>query len=194
MNAKARRAAYQRKWYAKNQERAREIGRATYRRNAEKRRAAVHAYQKANPEKVAEWRRRHREKPGTKERDRLYQRTRPRKPAKPKRVAASALERRIKTALRTRVYKALHGVAKSANTMALIGCSYEQFRAHIEAQFQPGMTWEGHRFDGWHLDHKRPCASFDLTDPEQQRMCFHYTNLQPLWAHDNLTKFSRWAA
>ncbi|NBT08982.1 MAG: hypothetical protein EBS98_09300, partial [Chitinophagia bacterium] len=44
---------------------------------------------------------------------------------------------------------------------------------------------------GWHLDHIQPCASFDLTDPSQQKKCFHYSNIQPLWAKDNWSKGSR---
>ena len=63
---------------------------------------------------------------------------------------------------------------------------------HLEKQFQPGMSWDNHGYDGWHVDHIRPCASFDLTDEEQVRKCFHYTNLQPLWAKDNLRKGSEW--
>jgi len=50
------------------------------------------------------------------------------------------------------------------------------------------MSWDNYGYRGWHIDHIRPCASFDLTDPEQQRECFHYTNLQPLWWQDNLRK------
>jgi len=50
------------------------------------------------------------------------------------------------------------------------------------------MTWENHGFDGWHVDHIKPCTSFDLTDLEQQKQCFHYTNLQPLWKKENFEK------
>jgi len=74
--------------------------------------------------------------------------------------------------------------------MELIGCSAEELVAHLEAQFTEGMTWEN--YGEWHVDHVRPCASFDLTDPAQQRQCFHHTNLQPLWAEENLTKGSFW--
>jgi len=45
---------------------------------------------------------------------------------------------------------------------------------------------------GWHIDHIRPCSSFDLSDEEQQRACFHHSNLQPLWVKDNLEKGSKW--
>lgn len=81
---------------------------------------------------------------------------------------------------------------KAGSTQELTGCTWEQVRNHLENQFQPGMTWDNHGIHGWHIDHIRPCASFDLTDPEQQKQCFHYTNLQPLWAKDNLAKSDTW--
>jgi len=77
---------------------------------------------------------------------------------------------------------------KAFGSIYLLGCSIAHARQHLESQFLPGMTWENHSTDGWHIDHIKPCASFDLTDPEQQKRCFHYTNLQPLWATDNLSK------
>ena len=77
---------------------------------------------------------------------------------------------------------------KASNARNLIGCSYTDLRKHLENLFSPGMTWENNGRHGWHIDHIRPCASFDLTDPEQQKQCFHYTNLQPLWAKDNPAK------
>lgn len=87
---------------------------------------------------------------------------------------------------RTRVWKALKGLAKSAKTTELIGCSLTQLRSHLELNFQPGMSWEN--YGAWHVDHKKPCAAFDLKDPVQQRQCFGWQNLQPLWAADNLKK------
>lgn len=96
---------------------------------------------------------------------------------------------RMKHALRNRIGNALRrGYKKSGSSSELIGCDWDVLREHLETQFTEGMTWENYGHKGWHIDHIMPCDSFDLTDPEQQRTCFHYTNLQPLWAKDNLEK------
>lgn len=63
------------------------------------------------------------------------------------------------------------------------------FYAHIESLFWPGMSWRNQ--GRWHLDHIKPCASFNLNDPAQQAACFHWSNWQPLWADDNLIKSDR---
>ena len=89
--------------------------------------------------------------------------------------------------LRSRVRKALHRNSKSAATKALLGICVDECRKYIEALFTEGMSWDS----DIHIDHIVPCASFDLSDPEQQRACFHYTNLQPLWGPDNLKKSDR---
>ena len=90
--------------------------------------------------------------------------------------------------LRSRLNLALKGLNKADTTMNLIGCTTKELKVHLENQFAEGMSWDNYGSDGWHIDHIIPCASFDLSDPEQQRQCFHYTNLQPLWAEDNLRK------
>jgi hypothetical protein len=77
-------------------------------------------------------------------------------------------------------------VKKSKRTFELIGCTPTELKAHLESKFLPGMTWENRR--SWHVDHIRPISSFDLTKLEEQAVCFHYTNLQPLWALDNHRK------
>ncbi len=96
--------------------------------------------------------------------------------------------------LRHRVRQALRGLAKCSSTQKLTGCTIKELMAHLEAQFTDGMTWDNYGEGGWAVDHIRPCASFDLTDPEQQRQCFHYSNLQPLWAADNIRKGAKWEA
>ena len=99
---------------------------------------------------------------------------------------------RFRNLLAGKVRKRLNGIAKSVGTLELIGCSIESLKQHLASQFQAGMSWENYSYRGWHIDHKRPCASFDLTDPAQQKACFHYTNLQPLWAKDNLSKGAKY--
>jgi hypothetical protein len=101
---------------------------------------------------------------------------------------------KLRMNLRHRVWQTLktNKTSKSTSTQDLIGCAPDDLTKHLEAQFTDGMTWQNHGRHGWHVDHIRPCASFDLTDPEQQRQCFHYTNLQPLWAVDNIRKGAKW--
>jgi len=95
---------------------------------------------------------------------------------------------RLEHLCRVRIRVAVKGIAKSANTAELIGCSIEHLIKHLESQFKEGMSWKNYGFRGWHVDHIKPCAAFDLSDSSQQRTCFHYTNLQPLWAEDNFKK------
>lgn len=97
---------------------------------------------------------------------------------------------RLCITLRSRVKCALNAVnaEKCAKTMELIGCTIGELRSHLESQFTEGMTWETHALRGWHIDHIKPCHTFDLSDPAQQRECFHYTNLRPLWWQDNLAR------
>ena len=95
---------------------------------------------------------------------------------------------RFVRAARYRVWKACKwaGASKSGKTEILIGCSVDSLRHHIESNFKRGMNWNN--YGEWHVDHIIPCSSFDLSKPEQQRQCFHYTNLRPLWAKENMSK------
>jgi hypothetical protein len=108
---------------------------------------------------------------------------------------ANDMSFKIKCNLRCRLYKVLKGRIKSSTVYILIGCSIEKLKQHLQSQFKLGMNWSnygtGHNGKGmqqWHIDHIRPCASFDLTKESEQKKCFHYTNLQPLWAEINLRK------
>jgi len=88
--------------------------------------------------------------------------------------------------LRHRIKEAIKHNYKSAHTLELLGCSIEQLKQHLETHFQAGMTWKN--YGKWHVDHIKPCARFDLSKSEEQKICFNYKNLQPLWAIDNLKK------
>jgi len=100
------------------------------------------------------------------------------------------LEYKLLIDCRKRLGKAIQGIDKSKPTLELLGCSVEFLKQHLEKQFQPGMSWDKRHLI--HIDHIRPCSSFDLTIPEEQAKCFHYTNLQPLWAKDNLSKGAKY--
>lgn len=95
---------------------------------------------------------------------------------------------RIKKALRDRLRNALlrKGNRKSARTLELVGCSLDVLELHLERQFAPWMSWAN--YGRWHIDHIIPCARFDLSKLEEQRRCFHYTNLRPLWKKPNLQR------
>jgi hypothetical protein len=93
--------------------------------------------------------------------------------------------------LRSRLNSALNKrTIKGGSTMDLIGCEILFLKGYLEDKFTEGMSWENH--GKWHIDHIRPCASFDLKEEGEQMKCFHYTNLQPLWAKDNLSKGSKY--
>jgi hypothetical protein len=75
----------------------------------------------------------------------------------------------------------------------LLGCNIPFVRNYIESLFLEGMDWGNYGYgkNKWNIDHIVPCAAFNLLDPQEQKKCFHYTNLQPLWQHDNFTKGSK---
>jgi hypothetical protein len=99
-------------------------------------------------------------------------------------------EYKLKHNLRSRLRKALKGTIKYQSTIELVGCSTEKLRGYLQAKFKDGMTWENYG-PVWHVDHIIACANFDLTKKDQQEKCFHYTNLQPLWALENIRKGSK---
>jgi hypothetical protein len=87
---------------------------------------------------------------------------------------------KLRKLLSYRIWVVLKGVKKADTTKNLTGCSMQQLKKHLESQFKKEMNWENHG-KIWEIDHILPCNSFDLTDEEQQKKCFHYSNLQPLF-------------
>lgn len=100
---------------------------------------------------------------------------------------AQNLRCRIRIALKRR---GLLGI-KREHLKEVLGCTLDELKVHIEKQFKDGMTWDNYGVKGWHIDHIIPCKHFDLTKEEERRKCFHYTNLQPLWWIDNISKHCR---
>ena len=97
---------------------------------------------------------------------------------------------KIARLLRGRLQYALKNKStpKSLHALDILGCSIDFLKEHLSSLFEPGMTWKNNTKFGWHIDHILPVDHFDLRDEAQQRICFHWTNLQPLWANDNLVK------
>lgn len=100
---------------------------------------------------------------------------------------------RVKHLLRKRIRNVLHRGDKLHTTMQLTGCTGAELIAHIERQFTSGMNWsnQGTGKKKWHIDHIFPCAAFDLTKQNEQRACFHFTNLRPMWSSENISKGAR---
>jgi endogenous inhibitor of DNA gyrase (YacG/DUF329 family) len=96
---------------------------------------------------------------------------------------------RLRTYLGNRIRATLKRNPKLSTTIKLVGCSIKKLRKHLEKQFTKGMSWSN--YGKWHVDHIIPCASFDLSKPNEQHKCFNYKNLQPLWAKENLEKHDK---
>ena len=97
--------------------------------------------------------------------------------------------------LRQRVYSAMknNSTRKDKHTLEYVCCSVEYLRTHLENQFEKEAERCGHpisweNLGEWHIDHIRPCSSFNLHLEEERYKCFHYTNLQPMWGPDNMSK------
>lgn len=98
---------------------------------------------------------------------------------------------KLTTSIRTTINRAITRNSQRGRAISLLGCSVKELKEHIESQFQRGMSWDNWGLYGWHIDHKIPVSFFNLTDPSQQKICFNYKNLQPLWAIDNLKKHAK---
>jgi len=175
---KERVATYAKKYYEKNKEKS-----STYakeRRSVDREKSSTYAkkyyekhllqkkeYKKANKEKIAQ-------------NSRLKYKT--------------DIQYKIRVVIRTRLKQTLKTYIKYGKYVKIssaikeLGCTVEELKLHLESRFQEGMTWDNHGLHGWHIDHIKPLASFDLTDIEQFKQACHYSNLQPLWATDNLSK------
>ena len=182
---------YQKKYYIKNREHL-TFARKEYRlKNKEKVIARNKDYKLRNKEKLAvkkkDYRLKNEEKIAI--RGKIY------RLEHKKQIVAYQRERRktdisyhISCALRSRLSKAIKNNYKSSSAVKDLGCTILEFKFYLEGKFTDGMTWENYGFYGWHIDHIIPLAFFDLTNREQFLKAVHYTNLQPLWALENIIK------
>lgn len=180
-----------RQWAKRNRDKCNASNRKWISQNLEHVRERNKKWSKANPQKSKssnqKWRNTNREK-SRKSNRKWSKANRARINARRLKWWRENLHFRIRSRLGTRVSGAVRrqSTQKAKSTITLLGCSIASFRVYIESKFEPGMTW-----DNIHLDHIIPCALFDLTRPEHQKVCFHFSNYQPLFATDNHSKGAR---
>ena len=156
--------AYTSEWRKNNPEKSRSAGARWQKNNPDKAKSAKSQWRKNNPKYHAKY---HRER------------------------RAIDPDFRMINNIRSAMYSALNKKGKPGHTEDLIGCPIYELQSYLELLFQPGMTWNNYGKYGWEIDHIIPLSYFDHTDPEQQKRAWHYTNLQPLWAKDNLKKSNK---
>ncbi len=172
--------AKRRVWAKQNQVRCNAYAKAWRALNPDKSLAASKRWRDANPEQLKAlskaWTDSHREYINARDRERCA------------RDHAYRIGRRLRARLRWAV-KAHFG-EKSATSIELTGCTVAFLLEYLEARFKPGMSWMNYG-SIWHIDHRIPCASYDLAMASDQRTCFHYSNLQPLFGDENRRKHAK---
>ena len=168
-------SCYNKKWRRENKEHFKQLTKSHYETNRKSIIAHNGQWNKAHPDNV--------KKTNAKRKieRRQYYRER----------YASDENYRIKVVLRNRLRTAIKQNHKTGSAINDLGCSIDEFKVYIEAKFESGMSWDNHGLKTWHLDHVVPLDSFDLQDPVQIKKACHYTNIQPMWAKDNLFKGSK---
>jgi len=171
-----KRKANDKAYYEANIDKRKAQHKAYYEANIDKRKAQHKAYRMANPDKT---------KANAKA---YYEANRDKINARNNNRIKTDIQYKLSSRLRSRLRRALQGNFKNGSAVTDLGCSIDELKIYLESKFQSGMTWDNWSFEGWHIDHIVPLASFDLTDRKQLLLACHYTNLQPLWAFDNLSK------
>jgi hypothetical protein len=170
-----------------------QANRDSYATNAEKRREYRRQYRAKFPDKVRESDRKSREKrylsgKTAASRREFVEKNKSKLREYERNYRKTDINRNIGIKLRNRINAVLRYNRKSKSTEELLGCNVSEFAVHLQSRFQEGMTWKKFLAGEIHIDHIVPCALFNLSLPEEQAECFHFSNLQPLWATDNLRK------
>lgn len=92
--------------------------------------------------------------------------------------------------IRSKIRLLLSGYQKTSPTEQLLGCKIADLKKYLESLWEPWMSWGnyGGKDGQWCIDHIMPVAAFDLSQPEEQKRCFHYSNLRPLCVKKNREK------
>lgn len=183
----------QREWHNKNIHYLKVYHKKKYKENREKNLERKKVYYRENKEKILEyaskWRRDNKEY--IREQKKIYAENnalsiKKRQAEYQRRKLKENISFRLRLRISSRIYTALKKNQKSVSLQKYLGCSIEFLKGYLANKFTEGMTWGN--YGKWHIDHIKPCTSFDLSKLREQKKCFHYTNLQPLWAKDNIRK------
>lgn len=180
--AKSRKEIYkEKKYYLNRKEKASEYGKKYYQENKERLSEIRKVYREKNKEKQRELSKKWYEN------NKEYKLLKNSENEKYQRIHNPLF--RVKKNLRSRISNALNGKIKFKGTIQLLGCSIDELKVHLEKQFDENMNWENYGMY-WHVDHIKPCSLFNLLNENEQMECFHYSNLQPLEASENLKKYN----
>jgi len=185
-----------REWKAQNKERCIALRKKHYEKNKEIERSQHALWIENNKDKYKEGKRISDKKYREKNLDRIKLHSK--KPEVKKRIKQKNLDNyrsnkniRNRYFLRAMIWQTItgHKGRKYKRAIDLLGGDISFVRNYLEERFKPGMSWEN--YGEWHIDHIIPVSSFDLTDTNQQFICFNYKNIQPLWASENMSKGNR---
>lgn len=158
--------------YKKNKEQVKRTGSLYYKENRKKILERVKIWGEKNEDKVKNYKKKYVENNRTKINEKIVQRKK------------NDPILKLKMLYRSKLNKIL--ISKTEKTFELIGCSPTELKEYLERQFKDGMSWDNHGLFGWHIDHIIPLSSAK-NDEEMKKLC-HFTNLQPLWAAENIEK------
>lgn len=180
-------------WYKKNEIKLKEKSRKEYLKNKEEILEKNRQYYKNNKEKIKlinkQWREKNPDKSyisdkkyrlNNKEKINLYR----------KNLKIKNLQFKIRENLTSRIGITIRrqNGKKTYKSIKLLGCNIQHCIEHLNKTAPEKITVNDIGQYKYHIDHKKPCSSFDLTKESEQLKCFHYTNLQLLWWKDNLRK------
>ena len=177
-----------------NKEKRKETIKKFYVNNKEKELLRLKKYREENPEKRKETQKKsyHNNKEKHKEKLKEYRIVNRERRTKYQRDKINNdIQYKLSANVRRRIITFLkkEDITKTNKTFDIVGCTPQFLKEHLESQFKDGMSWDNYGVYGWHIDHIIPLSSAK-NEEELYKLC-HHTNLQPLWAKDNLSKGSK---
>lgn len=178
-NNKTKLVLYKNQWYKQNKERIGKIRKQYHQDNKQRINQYSKKYRKENVDYFQKYKKKYNQD------NKLFINRRK------KELLKNNIQFKLACSLRSRLNQAIKSNAKSGSAVSDLGCTIAELIAHIESKWLPGMSWDNWGIKGWHIDHIIPLNSVDISDRQQLLKVCHYTNLQPLWAIDNLRKGDR---